>query len=147
MFCWKFLCFDITWRPQPPPPKKQIAPSCHILVVCLRKIQNHQASLLAESSLKDFKLPLSWIVSVQHSILNIWLLKTYLQNINWLPVNTELSMYPVYLKEKMSFAPVYIPCPYNVFLNFLKGQVHKDSKLEIMTNVGKSHLCKHSQKG
>ena len=131
---------------QPPPPKKQINPS-RILVVCLRKIQNHQASLLPESSLKDFKLPLSWIVSVQHSIWNIWLLKTYLQNINWLPVSTELSMYPVYLKEKTSFAPVYIPCPYNVFLNFLEGQVHKGSKLEIMTNVGKSHLSKHSQKG
>ena len=32
--------------------------------------------------------------------------------------------------------------PYNVFLYFLKGQVHKDSKLGIMTNVGKSRLVK-----
>ena len=46
----------------------------------------------------------------------------------------------------MSVIPVYIPYLYNVFLNFLEGQVHKDSKLEIMTNVGKSHLYKHSQK-
>ena len=109
-------------------------------------MQNHQASLLPESPLKDFKLPLSWTVSVQHSILNIWLLNTYLQNINWLPVSKKMSMYPVYLKEKMSVVPVYIPRLYSVFLNFLEGQVHKDNKLEIMTNVGKSHLYKHSQK-
>ena len=47
----------------------------------------------------------------------------------------------------MSVVPVYtmsvVPCLYNVFLNFLEGQVHKDSKLEIMTNVVKSHLYKH----
>ena len=33
----------------------------------------------------------------------------------------------------MSIVPVYIPSPYNVFLYFLEGQVHKDSKLGIMT--------------
>ena len=37
---------------------------------------------------------------------------------------------------------VYIPSPYNVFLFFLKGQVHKDSKLGIMTNLRKSRLVK-----
>ena len=42
----------------------------------------------------------------------------------------------------MSIVPVYIPSPYNVFLYFLEGQVHKDSKLGIMTNVGKSRLVK-----
>ena len=42
----------------------------------------------------------------------------------------------------MSIAPVYIPSPYNVFLYFLEGQVHKDNKLGIMTNVGKSRLAK-----
>ena len=36
--------------------------------------------------------------------------------------------------------PVYILSPYNVFLYFLEGQVHKDSKLGIMTNVGKNRL-------
>ena len=41
----------------------------------------------------------------------------------------------------MSIVPVYIPSPY-VFLYFLEGQVHKDSKLGIMTNVGKSRLVK-----
>ena len=118
------------------------------LVVCLRKIQNHQASLLLESPVKDFKLSLSWIVSVQHSILKVWVLNTYLQNINWLLVSKNMTMYPVYLKEKMSVVPVYIPCSYIAFLNFLEGQVHKGSKLEIthMNNVGKSHLYKHSQK-
>ena len=35
----------------------------------------------------------------------------------------------------MSIVTVYIPSPYNVFLYFLEGQVHKDSKLEIMTNM------------
>ena len=42
----------------------------------------------------------------------------------------------------MSIVPVYIPSPYNVFLYFLEGQVHKDNKLGIMTNVGKSRLEK-----
>ena len=42
----------------------------------------------------------------------------------------------------MSFVPVYIPSPYNVFIYFLEGQVHKDIKLGIMTNMGKSRLAK-----
>ena len=42
----------------------------------------------------------------------------------------------------MSVVTVYIPSPYNVFLYFLEGQVHKDNKLGIMTNVGKSRLVK-----
>ena len=37
---------------------------------------------------------------------------------------------------------VYIPSPYNVFLYFFEGQVHKDSKLGIVTNVGESRLVK-----
>ena len=42
----------------------------------------------------------------------------------------------------MSIVPVYIPSPYNVFLYFLEGQVYQDSKLGIMTNMGKSRLAK-----
>ena len=42
----------------------------------------------------------------------------------------------------MPIVTVYIPSPYNVFLYFLEGQVHKDSKLGIMTNMGKSRLAK-----
>ena len=42
----------------------------------------------------------------------------------------------------MSIVPVYIPSPYNVFLYFLEGQVHKDNNLGIMTNMGKSRLAK-----
>ena len=42
----------------------------------------------------------------------------------------------------MSIVPVHIPPPYNVFLYFLEVQVHKDSKLGIMTNLGKSRLVK-----
>ena len=42
----------------------------------------------------------------------------------------------------MSIAPVYIPTRYNVFLYFLEGQVHKDSRLGIMTNMVKSRLAK-----
>ena len=42
----------------------------------------------------------------------------------------------------MSIVPVYIPSPYNVFLYFLEGQVHKNNKLGIMTNVDKSRLVK-----
>ena len=42
----------------------------------------------------------------------------------------------------MSIVAVYILSPYNVFLYFLEGQVHKDSKLGIMTNMGKSRLAK-----
>ena len=41
----------------------------------------------------------------------------------------------------MSIVPVSIPSPYNV-LYFLEGQVHKDSKLGIMTKMGKSRLAK-----
>ena len=42
----------------------------------------------------------------------------------------------------MSVVPVYIPSPFNVLLYFLEGQVHKDSKLGVMTNMGKSRLAK-----
>ena len=42
----------------------------------------------------------------------------------------------------MSIVTVYIPSPYNVFLYFLEEQVHKDKKLGIMTNVGKSRPLK-----
>ena len=42
----------------------------------------------------------------------------------------------------MSIVPVYIPSPYNVFLYFLEGQVHKDNKLGFITNAGKSRLVK-----
>ena len=49
----------------------------------------------------------------------------------------------------MSIVTVYIPSPYNAFLYFLKGQVHKENKVGIMTNVGKRRLvkviCKHVQ--
>ena len=41
----------------------------------------------------------------------------------------------------MSIVPVSIPSPYNV-LYFLEGQVHKDIKLGIMTNMGKSRPAK-----
>ena len=34
----------------------------------------------------------------------------------------------------MSIAPVSIPSPYNVFLYFLGGQKHEDSKLGVMIN-------------
>ena len=109
--------------PVPPTPPKKIEPP--FLVVYLRKMQNHQASLLPESPLKDFKLPLSWTVSVQHSILNIWLLNTYLQNINWLPASKKMSMYPVYLKEKCLLSQsIYLT--YTMFsLTFWKGKCIK----------------------
>ena len=42
----------------------------------------------------------------------------------------------------MSIVPVYIPSPYNVFFYFLEEQVHKDTKLGIIINVGKSRLVK-----
>ena len=41
----------------------------------------------------------------------------------------------------MSIVLLYIPSPYNVFLYFLKGQVHKDSELGIMTKMSKSRLA------
>ena len=42
----------------------------------------------------------------------------------------------------MQVTSVYLPSPYNVFLHFLEGQVHKDSKIGVMTNAGKSRLVK-----
>ena len=42
----------------------------------------------------------------------------------------------------MSIVTVYIPSPYNVFLYFLEGQVHKNNKLGIINNVGKSRRVK-----
>ena len=77
-----------------------------------------------------------------------------LQNINWLPATKKVwaayinwlpaskKVWAAYVKEKISVVTVYISSPYNVFLYFLKGQVHKDNKLGIMTNVGKSRLVK-----
>ena len=51
-------------------------------------------------------------------------------------------MWAVYIKEKNVYCPSLIPSPYNVFLYFLEEPVHKDSKLGIMTNMGKSRLAK-----
>ena len=42
----------------------------------------------------------------------------------------------------MFIVPVYIPFPYNTFVYFLEGQVPKDRKLGIMTNVGRRKLVK-----
>ena len=42
----------------------------------------------------------------------------------------------------MSIAPVYISSTYNAFLYFLERQVHKDSKIRIMPNIGKNSLVK-----
>ena len=42
----------------------------------------------------------------------------------------------------MSIVSVYIPSPYNVFPCFFEGQVDKESKLGIMTNMGKNRLVK-----
>ena len=42
----------------------------------------------------------------------------------------------------MSVVPVYIRFSYNLFLYFLEGQVHKNSKSGIITYVGKSRLVK-----
>ena len=65
---------------------------------------------------------------------------TSLQNINWLPASKKV--WAAYIKEKISIVTVYILSPYNVFLYFLKGQVHKENKVGIMANVGKSRLVK-----
>ena len=65
---------------------------------------------------------------------------TSLQNINWWPASKKV--WAAYIKEKISIVTVYIPSQYNVFLYFLEGQMHKDNKLGIMTNVGKSRLVK-----
>ena len=70
---------------------------------------------------------------------------TSLQNKNWLFASKNVSMYPVYIKEKCVVL-VSKPFPYNFFIYFLEGQARKiESKLEVMTNVGKSYLEKHSQ--
>ena len=52
---------------------------------------------------------------------------TSLQNINWLPASKKV--WAAYIKEKISIVTVCIPSPYNVFLYFLKGQLHKENKL------------------
>ena len=57
----------------------------------------------------------------------------------------SMKIYPVYIKEKQSIVPVYIPSSYSVFVHFLEGQVHKESKLEVMTIMSNSHLSKHSK--
>ena len=42
----------------------------------------------------------------------------------------------------MSIVTAYTLSQHNFFLYFLEEQVHKDNKLGIMTNVGKSRLVK-----
>ena len=42
-------------------------------------------------------------------------------------------MWAVYIKEKYVYCPSLYTFPYNVFLYLLKREVHKDSKLGIMT--------------
>ena len=61
-----------------------------------------------------------------------------LQLINWL----SKKVGAVYIKGKNVYCHSPIPSPYNVFLYFLEEQVHKDSKLRIMTNEGKNRLVK-----
>ena len=61
-----------------------------------------------------------------------------LQNINWL----SKKVWAVYIKGKNVYCPSLIPSQYNVFLYFLEGQIHKNNKLGIMTNVGKTRLVK-----
>ena len=61
-----------------------------------------------------------------------------LQNINWL----SKKVWAVYIKKKNVCSPSIISSPYNVFLHFLEGQVHKSSKLGITTNEGKNMLIK-----
>ena len=61
-----------------------------------------------------------------------------LQNINWLRKKVQT----VYIKGKNGYCPCLIPSPYNIFLYFLEGQVYKDSKLGVMTIVGKNRLVK-----
>ena len=51
-------------------------------------------------------------------------------------------MWVAYIKKKITITTVCLPSPYDVFLYLLEGQVHKDNKLGIMTNVGKSRLVK-----
>ena len=51
-------------------------------------------------------------------------------------------MWADYIKEKHVYCPSLMPSPYNFFLCFFEGQMHKDSKLGIMTNVGKNRLVK-----
>ena len=51
-------------------------------------------------------------------------------------------MWNVYIKKQNVYCPSLGPSPCNVFLRFLEGQVHKYSKLGIMTNVGKYSLVK-----
>ena len=48
----------------------------------------------------------------------------------------------VYIKEKNVYCPSLIPSSYNVFLYFWEEQVHKDSKLQIMTDVSKNRPIK-----
>lgn len=73
-------------------------------------------------------------------------IKKSLQNINRLPTTKNVSTYPVFIREKISIAPVSRPFPYNVFVHVLEGQVHKkESKLQIMTDLGKSDPYKYSQ--
>ena len=70
-------------------------------------------------------------------------INTSLQNKNCLPASKNIRIYPV---NKGKNVLAYRPLPYNVYVYFLEGQVHKkESKSDIMTNVGKSYLCKHSQ--
>ena len=45
-------------------------------------------------------------------------------------------------KGKNFYCPSLVPSPYNAFLYFSEGQVHRDRKLGIMTNVGKNGLVK-----
>ena len=75
---------------------------------------------------------------IKHFFAEILYINSF-QNINWLPANKK--EWAANIKEKMSIVTVYIPSPYNAFF-ILEGQVHKDNKLGIMNNAGKSRLVK-----
>ena len=111
------------WRSHSP---RKIEPP--FLAARLRKMQSDQDHHLAA-------FPLKYSNFICHEVSNIphqtSVASTSLENIDWLPASKKCELSITKAKKCLLFQSIYL---YNNFVYSLEEQVHKDSKLEIMTN-------------
>ena len=89
-----------------------------------------------------------YAIACHYTIFHIKLMAiNTLENINWLPASKKTWACSLTVQSRKCLLPYSTDFFMQFLLLFWKGQVHKkESKLEIISNKGKSHIFKHSQK-